>query len=501
MQSERGRRLRIDPALIAVIGAAALVRLPTLGRQSLWEDEAVTRWLMHRGFGGLLSTLPHTEATPPLYYVLEWSFTRILGTSEIGLRSLSALAGLAAVLVVYAIGRTLASRRVALVAAVLVALSPDLVWYSQEARAYALFVLLVATSVLAFLRARARPDAQRLILWAAASAAALATHYFAVFIVLPEALLLIGGATSRRRAFVAAASVGVVGLGLLPLAIAQHHNGGTAYLADISLGERLREVPGEWIAGPPAPASWRPFLIAFAVPAAGALFLLWRRSGPREARAALLLAAFAGLAVVVPVLGDVAGLHFFAERNAMDVVPLLLVVLASGIGAERSGRGGIAALLAIGAVFVSVVALTVFDSGHQREDWRGVARALGPAHVPRALVIAPITDNPPPVPRIVGLASGYLPTVTTMPRGGASVREIDVIDIRAVEWFDGDTPAAGCPPAPAPGFRLVRSLARSNYRLFGFVSARPTWVTPSRLSERPLLPRSPDVMVGLQRGS
>jgi hypothetical protein len=87
-----------------------------------------------------------------------------------------------------------------------------------------------------------------------------------------------------------------------------------------------------------------------------------------------------------------------------------------------------------------------------------------------------------------------------MPGAGAAVREIDVIDIRAVEWFDGDTPAADRPPPPAPGFRLAGSIERSNYRLYRFVAARPVWVTPGRLRDRPLLPRSPDVMVGLERG-
>jgi hypothetical protein len=91
--------------------------------------------------------------------------------------------------------------------------------------------------------------------------------------------------------------------------------------------------------------------------------------------------------------------------------------------------------------------------------------------------------------------------VTTLPPPGAAVREIDVIDIRAVEWFDGDTPAAGRPPPPAPGFRLAGSAARSNYRVYRFISARPARVTPDGLRDRPLLPRSPDVMVGFERGA
>ena len=58
-----------------------------------------------------------------------------------GLRSLSALAGTLTVPVCYAAGRTLVSHRAGMIVAALSAVSPLLVWYSQEARAYGLFVL------------------------------------------------------------------------------------------------------------------------------------------------------------------------------------------------------------------------------------------------------------------------------------------------------------------------------------------------------------------------
>ena len=59
--------------------------------------------------------------------------------------------------VAWAIGRELAGRRAALVAAALVAVNPLFVWYSQEARAYALFVLMAAVAMLCFLRAEREP--------------------------------------------------------------------------------------------------------------------------------------------------------------------------------------------------------------------------------------------------------------------------------------------------------------------------------------------------------
>ncbi len=158
------RRPRTGPALVRLMRAAAvrfgpvfaltllgaLLRFPTLDRQSFWLDELVTASLLDRGLGDVLGEIPRTEATPYLYYVVAWLWSSVFGLGEVGLRSLSALAGTATIPVAYVAGGVLVSRRAGIVAAALVATSPFLVWYSQEARSYALFALLGATSVLAF---------------------------------------------------------------------------------------------------------------------------------------------------------------------------------------------------------------------------------------------------------------------------------------------------------------------------------------------------------------
>ena len=72
-----------------------------------------------------------------------------------------------------------------------------MVWYSQEARAYELYALLGALSLLCFLRAYRLPRAGSLALWSLSSVLALLTHYFAVFLLGPEALLLLAGSGRR----------------------------------------------------------------------------------------------------------------------------------------------------------------------------------------------------------------------------------------------------------------------------------------------------------------
>ncbi len=72
---------------------AALLRFLTSGTQSYWYDEAITVELVQRPFHAMLGALPTSESTPPLYYVLAWIWSRMFGTGETGLRSLSAVLG------------------------------------------------------------------------------------------------------------------------------------------------------------------------------------------------------------------------------------------------------------------------------------------------------------------------------------------------------------------------------------------------------------------------
>ncbi len=156
-----GTRLPRWWPLAALTLLAAVLRLSTLDLQSFWYDEAFTPvHVLHPSLWATLRSVVHTENTPPLWYVLAWADSRVLGTGEVALRLPSALAGIATVPVAWAIGTELEgppTRRAAAVCAALVAVNPLFVWYSQEARAYGLFVLMAALAMLCFLRAEREP--------------------------------------------------------------------------------------------------------------------------------------------------------------------------------------------------------------------------------------------------------------------------------------------------------------------------------------------------------
>ena len=160
---------RAYAAVAALTLTAAALRLCGIGHQGLWFDEAYTVMLVKLPFASMLRTIPKTESTPYLYYVLAWPWTRLFGAGAAGIRSLSALFGILVVPVAYLAAETLLdSRRAAVAVAMLATFNPLLVWYSQEARAYELLVLTSALSLLAFAYAQARPSARRLAAWALA---------------------------------------------------------------------------------------------------------------------------------------------------------------------------------------------------------------------------------------------------------------------------------------------------------------------------------------------
>ena len=457
-------------AVGALVVLAAALRFPSLAQQSYWYDEAVTVELVRSSLGGLLAQLPARESTPPLYYLLAWGWTRVFGSGELGLRSLSALIGVGTVAVVFAATRSLVSARAAVIASALVATSPMLVWYSQEARAYALLAFLAAVTVLLFARARELPTRGRLAAWAVACALAVATHYFAAFLIAGEALLLWMALPGRRRAVsVGAAGVAAVGLALLPLAIHQEATGRTGWIADSPLPARMAAALGRLFSRSTAYVSsqWSDVggpagLAALAIVVLAALVFA-PRLDVRERAGLRLAGALAGFAVGVPLLLSVLGIDFFLHRNLIAGWVLLAIALGALLGARKAGPRGGAAAAALCLVGVAADLEVVARPDLQRADWRAAAKVLGPPERPRAVVVHPVYSAP--ALRVYGVRLSRFPR-----RGALGVREIDLVGA-----------VRGRPPPPLAGFRLVERAKRQRLILLRYVSSSTVDVTRREL--------------------
>ena len=456
--------MRLSVAALTVV--AAVLRFATLDRQSFWLDELVTVSLVKQSFGDMVRAIPHSEATPYLYYVVAWPWTRLFGSGEVGIRSLSALAGTVTVVAAYGAGATLVSRRVGLLTAALVTFNPFLVWYSQEARSYALVTLFVAVG-LWFAGKALKGDRRALGGWALASSLALATHYFAVFVVIPEALWLLARAPGRRRTVSTVAIPAVVFLAHLPLLLDQRGNGRSA--AQSPIAKRIVGVPKDLVVGFSFPWELTGTIVAALLVLTGLVLLATQVPVPTR-KPAILTGAIATFAVVAPIVLAGGGADYVIARNAIVAVVPGAVCLGAGYAANRAG---VVTATVLCSLSLSIVLAVSFNAQYGRTDWRGLAEAIGPASSPRALVVTPDID--------AALWRIYLPGVRELPDRPVRVREIIVAGLATQGGFSAG--ALKPPPAttypPPPGFRVVDARLTPTFALVRYraVGTRPPPIT------------------------
>jgi hypothetical protein len=387
------RLRRGDVAIVTAFTLlAALLRFATLDVQSFAHDESVTaRRVLDPNFIQMLKEIAGGESTPPLYYVTAWFWSRPFGLGEVGLRTLSALIGTAVVPVAYMLGAKLASRRVGAALCGLVAVNPMLVWFSQEARAYALLVLASTVSVLLFVYALESPTRRRLGLWAVAAALTLATHYFGWFLIAAEATWLLARWRGRRDAFLAIGAVAAAGLVLAPVAVYQASKDRTGWIGRIPFGDRLGEAGDSFLVGPTG-AELAYVVAASATLVGVALVLLAWRADERERHGARVGALLGGAVVLVSLVLALVGADRVLAKNLLPALVPLMLVVAAGLGARRSGLLGAAATAALCAISALVVVRVADSPDLRRPDWRGAAEL---ARAAPAAVVAPENGGNP----------------------------------------------------------------------------------------------------------
>jgi mannosyltransferase len=134
---------------LAVVLVAAPVRWFRIDAQSLWYDEGISAHQLTRSFPEILHAAA-LDTHPPLYYWALKAWGETIGSSEMGLRSLSAFWGVVMVLLTWLIGRRLFGTLAGTLAAGLLAIAPLAVYYSQEVRMYTQVTALAMLAVYAY---------------------------------------------------------------------------------------------------------------------------------------------------------------------------------------------------------------------------------------------------------------------------------------------------------------------------------------------------------------
>ncbi len=456
--------------LVIVVALAILVRFSTLGAKSYWEDEGMTVRLLHLGFGQMLHQVRVTQPEPPLYFALGWGWARIFGFGEVAVRSLPAAFGVLTIPVAYGAARRLIGRRGALVTAALLAVNPFLVWYSQDGRTYALFVLLAAISLWCVARALERPDSWVLAAWVLTCPLMMEAHYFAVFVIAAEAPWLLAAVLKRRTGRAAWLLVFVtLTVAAIVFAASHSHTGPTALLSyggTATLPYRMVVVPAMFLVGfepPDVPVFAAAAACLVAVPLAALI-----RTGSYKRRGVAVAGSVGAGAIVLALGAALIGHDYINPRNLIAAVVPLWIVIGAGVAASRWGP---LSAISLGVLSFVVLALTAWTPKYHYQDWRAVAAAMGASNRPRAVLISP--DGAGGDALAVYLRRGLTPIAKS---SHPWVSEVDVI---ATVWrYETNL---GNPPPPAPrgipaaplGFRLAGLRRHSTFTLIRFVSSRP----------------------------
>lgn len=130
---------------LLIIGTG--LRFYAIGTKTVWLDEAFSIWLANQPLVDLWAWLLKIDQHPPLYYTLLHGWQHMFGDLQGNVRAFSALCSALTLPFFYAAGRYLLDRPTALIATLILAISPFHIRYAQETRMYALLTLLVAIAL------------------------------------------------------------------------------------------------------------------------------------------------------------------------------------------------------------------------------------------------------------------------------------------------------------------------------------------------------------------
>lgn len=379
-------RLAIVADLVVVGSLALAARWFGLTRQSLWLDEAYSVYLSAHRLPEIIGFTSGSDAHPPFYYILLHTWMALFGSTVGAVRTLSLVASIAAILMTYMVANILASRRVALIASIMMAVSAFQIWYAQEARMYALVTLATLIGFYGLVKAQQRGGLGAWATYSAGMLFALYLDYSAVYVMVGVVAWFIF--VGRRKQGVGLPFV----LSTLGIAV--------GYLPWVpSFFEQMRSVNGliAWIDGSSGigainvltdfffnlsnlnePSTTTLGILAAGLSLAVTAFALWT---PRHHAAFAILAFWVCAPLGLGLISEFYNHPITIARTMMVVLPELFLLIALAIedlvehwsNVVARVELTLASLLLLALLTGNVVALVRADTTVSKEDWNGAA--------------------------------------------------------------------------------------------------------------------------------
>ncbi len=409
------RLMALFPCILVLTVAAAL-RFYQLDAQSFWNDEGNSARLSERALQAITIGTA-SDIHPPLYYYTLHFWRAVVGHSEFTLRSLSVVFGVLLVWLIYLIGRQFFSKPAAFFSALIAATNPFLIYYSQEARMYAMLAAWAALSTYLLLQiSNCKLQITKSLrltlaaLYVLVSAAGLYTQYTFAFILFVHNLAVVIGLITRREQLVrralvwAAIQLAILLLYLPWLPVALSRMGGWQVQPQShQLGVALLDTLRLFIYGITLPTSQAK--AGMAVAAIFILASLWTAKQAEYRRQVGFLALW-WLAPVALILSLGLYREAYLKFMLISTAPLCLL-LGHGLvsawqataaksvnpkGLMRLMRITIAALAVLAAApLVLSLSNLYFNPSYARDDYRGIVQHIRSIERPgdAVLLIAP----------------------------------------------------------------------------------------------------------------
>jgi uncharacterized membrane protein len=344
---------------------------------------------MQAGLSEVTNVLKRNVQMPLFFYLMHY-WLKLTGTGEWSLRLPSVVLGSLCVLMIFVLGKELFSGMVGLVAALFMALMPQQIYFSQQARPYPLLMLTVLIATYGLVLAQKHPDAtQPRMLFMIASVLGFYTHYVFVFCAIAHTMYIWVisplGKRNWRAWLVTFAGVGIALLPWVALVSLNQRKTSSEIVAwaqaDATAGSVTRLALNNFlflISVPEVPLGWLSVILAVALLFVGLITLRQRPS----------TLGLLGLLVAMPLMGIIAMDNILKTdairmiRYWMVITPALYLLMA--VGMDWFTRFGNPFVLRIVAVTL-VVTLTGWaglktargELRHKPDEHRALAQYLG----------------------------------------------------------------------------------------------------------------------------
>lgn len=357
--------------------------------QSLWLDEAINVVAAKNlDFLSFVTKYPIGDYHPPGYFAILWVWSHLFGFSEMAVRFPSVLLGVGTVFFTYLLGKEVFSRKVALLAALFLAVASLHVYYSQEARMYSLSAFSV--SVLTYFLIQLLKGKKWSILGYAASTVLVLYSDYVTYLIFPAHLvfLTLGKHNIWKKWFLALSLSGVSflpWLTVLPLQIAEGIKG-SADLPEwkqVAGGAGLKDLSLVWVKMLIGRISFEnKFLYGGVISFLSVLWGIGVIKGIRKVRGVWVL-------VLVPLILSW-GISFFIPMlsyfRMLYILPAFYLLAAAGISYLPKNIGRLLVLILVSA---NLVFLSIYYTNpkFQREDWRGAAKFFNNLSVTEPVIL------------------------------------------------------------------------------------------------------------------